>query len=267
MFFVISDEIDSRSISDQEKIKKHWEEQLASPDARLFPSQPETKQKKHFRQEDDGDFISNVDSDSIADLSATRRRWEIKVAEYEKDKPVTSPPPEPQKPTEADLAYESNIDKEIRLAIEREKKLREEQRIRTYGINRHLSDKNKYNEEEKVVEVEKEMPIHKIPQIPPQVKPVVNKAPSDEFYEKQTYNEMTEADRGAPQVMTYHEEVRYTQDDEVDGYDQQEAPPGGESIIEREIREQMEREEKYRRESSSLMSPKYVNKVRLGENC
>ena len=71
---LFADDVDLRSISDQIKTKEHWEKQIATGDVSLFPKQPELPKSRTLN--DLTDFKSEVETESIADLAKTKQRWE-----------------------------------------------------------------------------------------------------------------------------------------------------------------------------------------------
>ncbi len=80
--FLSSGDVDSRSIADQDKIVRVWENKIASGDVSIFPRQDSSSSvKKSVSLQGLQDFKSEVETDSIADLASTKSIWERKAAE------------------------------------------------------------------------------------------------------------------------------------------------------------------------------------------
>ncbi|KAK3602389.1 hypothetical protein CHS0354_026277 [Potamilus streckersoni] len=213
-----------------------------------------------------------VDRDSIANLASTRAHWESKfgksfteqsskaasksnkqVRHWEVKLPykqlnISSSTPSGQvtsypRMADIDADNESAIDREIRLAMEREQMLKKEQEEREELQNRQnafkLVDTSAF---EKI----------------------------EQNNNKPTYHEMTEADRGSEmmeresRIQRELQEQRnrekdfsansHTDGQESDESDQEPSVDPNESIIEREIRLQREREEELKRSHSKFTS-------------
>ena len=196
---MIAADIDARSLTDNKQTTiRQWEDKFASPDTQLYPKSPTPKTPTHKIPEPQ--IVSPV----------------IKGTDYSE---ITK-----------SRDHESAIEREIRLAQEREAELKRERA--------RLAAQVHENERELKVDTDKlqsenpqkaTMPIHKVPVLSP-TRASVNAAPlspvapamepSRGQRPPQTYQEMTEADRDTLKK---------------------------ESIIEREIREQLAREEEMRR--------------------
>ncbi|KAJ8306206.1 hypothetical protein KUTeg_016751 [Tegillarca granosa] len=210
----------------------------------------------------ENDTTESVDRESIANLASTRKQWENLLQASPKDttqkntpkkispvkhwevklpyKPVTSPEtetvartpsPEPQKmeavTSSNNYENESAIEREIRLANEREQMLRREQEERTELLKRQNASKQQLNVE----------------------KFENNNNNSNEF--KTMYHEMTEADRGSEMQMRetiIQQELNEQREREQaiarksDKPEDGDMPESTESLIAREIRLQQERE-------------------------
>ena len=144
--------------------------------------------------------------------------------------------------------HESAIEREIRLAQEREAELKRERGARLASVSGSGGDHVHHNENERELKVDTDriqsenpqktatttMPIHKVPVLSPTAQVPINAAaPAVESASRggqqqrppQTYREMTEADRDTMKK---------------------------ESIIEREIREQLAREEEMKRKGGQM---------------
>ena len=251
--FLSSGDVDSRSIADQDKIVRHWEDKIATGEVSIFPRQSETAVKKSTTLDDISNFKSEVETDSIADLASTKSIWERKAAESLDDvvpfKPsgITS-----SKSWDAgrgggyrdtnirahDLQKtsipecESAIDREIRLAQEREEELK--QQLHT----RYTDGKEKGSWEE--AEDYRKMPIGKVP---PPVR-VVEVVPKKSVSAVSVGH--TEPRSRSPQGHVVLPELAHG-DPESSTDTSSSLPPSGsqarmETLIEREIREQQEKE-------------------------
>ena len=154
--FYLPGPVDDSSISNQEAIKQHWEERFSSLDKdELFPKANIHTRNRFLQQQDNqqekGEPLEpgEVIAESIGDLSQTKKIWEqsiketkeLKQKEFKREKPLrqwsTSAPTTPTgnqgppemvlKPSVEPLYEESAIEKEIRLTLEREAMLQQEQ--------------------------------------------------------------------------------------------------------------------------------------------
>ena len=252
--FLSSGDVDSRSIADQDKIVRHWEDKIATGEVSIFPRQTEAV-KKSSTIGDISDFKSQVETDSIADLASTKSIWERKAAETTEDVPFKPSGITSSKSWDSgrggghrdtnirayDLhktnapEYESAIEREIRLAQEREEELKQQLHKQQY-----TDDKEKGFWEE--AENQRKMPIGKVP---PQVR-VVEVVPkksaaavsvghsAQRSRSPQSHVVLPELAHGDPESSTDTSSgVRVTPGSK---------PPRVETVIEREIREQQERE-------------------------
>ena len=244
-------DIDSRSIRDQEKTKRQWEERLSSgDDHQVFLD--ETGPPLHV----DVKTASEQEEESIANLNHTKQQWEQKAEEHRRSQEFSPHSPHSPSPLNNNIyksepQYESAIDREIRLAQEREKELKlEHQRARKQS-EEYIAQRAKAAEK---VKTEAAMPIHKVPQpvssapthhvprqpttsVTPQQDLRVSKdSASSDGSPKPSFNDMTEADRDQ---MSKNE-----------------------SIIDKEIREQRERDEMLLKEGIIKVHSSLPNKVK-----
>ena len=231
LILAAADDIDSRSISEQKQATiEHWEKRFSSPDTQLYPTPPQ--------KSPDVTPAKQAPTVAYADV--------IKSTDYSSDR------------KSALLDHESAIEREIRLAQEREAELKTQRAVlaREFETNnnneRELKVDTDYRETEnryKTVKTNNStMPIHKLPNLtsPTQTQqqvhmtraPVVSSSTpvkQQQVHVTQTEQEMTEVDRDALKR---------------------------ESIIEREIREQLAREEELRRQAEAKITSQHGNKVR-----
>ena len=250
MFLFVGD-VDSRSIADQDKIVRHWEDKIATGEVSLFPRQTETVQRSNIT--DLGGFRSEVETDSIADLALTKSIWERKAAELGEDALVPSKRigltsskswdagrggrHRDTNIREHDLhktnvpEYESAIDREIRLAQEREQELKQH----FYNLP-YTDGKEKGSLEEE--EDHRKMPIGKVPP-PVRVVEVVPKKSG-----LSVSNAVSGSTSQHPHVVL--PELAHGDPESSTDTPTSMASPGSkariETLIEREIREQQERE-------------------------
>ena len=251
--FLSSGDVDSRSIADQDKIVRHWEDKIATGEVSIFPRQTEAV-KKSSTIGDISDFKSQVETDSIADLASTKSIWERKAAETTEDVPFKPSGITSSKSWDSgrggghrdtnirthDLhknapEYESAIEREIRLAQEREEELKQQLHKQQY-----TDDKEKGSWEE--AENQRKMPIGKVPP-PVRVVEVVPKKSAaavsvghsaQRSRSPQSHVVLPELAHGDPESSTdTSSSVPVTPGSK---------PPRVETVIEREIREQQERE-------------------------
>lgn len=239
--------MDSRSIADQDKIVRHWEDKIATGEVSILPRQTEVKKSSTF--DDLSEFKSQVETDSIANLASTKSIWERKAAESSTD----AVPFKPSGLTSSrswdagrgvgyrdtnvrahDLhktsipEYESAIDREIRLAQEREEELKQQLQ------RQHLSDDKEKGSWE--AEDHRKMPIGKVP---PPVRVV-------EVVPKKSVAADSVGSRSQQQSHVILPELAHGDPDSSTDASTSLSAPGSkarmETVIEREIREQQEKE-------------------------
>ena len=121
--------MDSRSIKQDEKVKE-WNEKFATNDVTLFPQEPQTP-KGITLNYDLSNFHSEVESEKL-DLERTKHKWEEKYAEIQKQDEIDRSSKQrlsvnrsvSHQNNNNIVHHESAIDREIRLAKEREEELR-----------------------------------------------------------------------------------------------------------------------------------------------
>ena len=270
--FLSSGDVDSRSIADQDKIVRHWEDKIATGEVSIFPRQAETV-KKSSTTGDISDFKSQVETESIADLASTKSIWERKASETTEDVPFKPSGITSSKSWDSgrggghrdtnirsyDLhktnvnEYESAIEREIRLAQEREEELKQQLHKQQYS-----DDKEKGSWEE-AEDQQRKMPIGKVPP-PVRVVEVMPKKPANAVSvghsaqrsrSPQSHVVLPELAHGEPESST----------------DTSSSVPGSrprvETVIEKEIREQQERETALRQ---ATLNRQNFNKVRSYSN-
>ncbi|KAK3089918.1 hypothetical protein FSP39_007645 [Pinctada imbricata] len=220
----------------------------------------------------ENDTSESVDRESIADLHSTRKQWETLFSNPAKSDLATKPVPKktspvkhwevklPYKPTNSSsgdvivsapvtselksvkmdddqFANESAIEREIRLANEREEMLKKEQEERMELIKRQNASKNQVN-----------------------TAAFEPKEDNNNSVSKVMYHEMTEADRGSELQMRetiIQQEIQEQKEREIALKETPPTPTQGdedvaekstESLIAREIRLQKEREEEIARQ-------------------
>ena len=252
--FLSSGDVDSRSIADQDKIVRHWEDKIATGEVSIFPRQSETV-KKSSTISDISDFKSQVETDSIADLASTKSIWERKAAETTEDVPFKPSGITSSKSWDSgrggghrdtnirayDLhktnapEYESAIEREIRLAQEREEELKQQLHKQQY-----TDDKEKGSWEE--AENQRKMPIGKVPP-PVRVVEVVPKKSAAAV----SVGHSTQRSRSPQSHVVLPELAHGDPESSTDTSSGVPVTPGSkpprvETVMEREIREQQERE-------------------------
>ena len=231
-------------------------DKIATGEVSLFPRQSETI-KKSITIGDISDFKSEVETDSIADLASTKSIWERKAAETSDD----SVPFKPSGLTTSKSCiagrgggykdtnirahelhktsipeYESAIDREIRLAQEREEELKQQLHKQHF-----IDGKEKGSWEE--AEDHRKMPIGKVP--PPvrvvEVVPKKSVAPVSVGHTEQRSRSPQ-----SPQSHVILPELAHGDPESSTDTSSSMSPAGNktrmETVIEREIREQQERE-------------------------
>ncbi|XP_063413108.1 uncharacterized protein LOC134695672 isoform X3 [Mytilus trossulus] len=229
-----------------------WRENTKSVNGINWEEKPEKVDLYSKNIVDESDTSEIVDRESIADLSSTRKqwetfcrstsnepikapaknispakRWEVKLPYKSDPQPsITSPRSEsPDRMSDTDVdqfASESAIDREIRLANEREEMLRKEQEERLELIKRQAESKQNFEKK--------------------------NNNNNKEF--QTMYHEMTEADRGSElqkRETIIQQEILENKEREkalkVRTYEEDSENDANESVIAKEIRLQREREE------------------------
>ncbi len=259
-------DVDSRSIADQDRTKQHWEDQIATGDVSLFPKEPE--RISHISSSIDlTDFKSDVETQSIADLRSTKQAWEKlsedREKEIQREKSILKSEDQMRKfsdtrylnnniyaydsPPQDERLYEneSAIDREIRLAQEREAELKREKEYR---------DPEKPNTVEQRSDIEcytseDDMPIHKVPP-PVRVVEVVPKGlPDRPWSPRSPQSPQSPLSPMSPVPPPAFQDTLSPQSESAKK----------ESLIDREIRQQQEREEQMRQETNR--KPKATNKV------
>ncbi|XP_052100516.1 uncharacterized protein LOC127734587 isoform X3 [Mytilus californianus] len=229
-----------------------WRENTKSVNGINWEEKPEKVDLYSKNIVEESDTSEIVDRESIADLSSTRKqwetfcrstsnepikpqaknispakRWEVKLPYKSDPQPaITTPRSEsPDRMSDTDVdpyASESAIDREIRLANEREEMLRKEQEERLELIKRQAESKQNFEKK--------------------------NNNNSKEF--QTMYHEMTEADRGSElqkRETIIQQEILENKEREkalkVRTYQEDSENDANESVIAKEIRLQREREE------------------------
>ena len=254
---LLAGDVDSRSIGDQERTKRHWEDKIATGDVSLFPRQPEPNRKASI---DIADFKSEVETESIT-LSSAKQHWEKVAAENENEKNTQKT----QKPAlnnnlyydvqvdnsyvdEVDNdedEYESAIDREIRLAQQREEDLRMEKEAR---ITQMKSEEELYWSK---VESEPDSLRHsvRVVEVMPKASQPMLQASRPIATPTSPTSTLSSEDLFVPKSPPSHEDTA-----------SELARKERESIIERDIRENQRREEMLRREGN--LPGRHVDKVR-----
>ncbi|XP_041357628.1 microtubule-associated protein futsch-like [Gigantopelta aegis] len=281
----LDDTTDDIATSDPSSLGHHWElteDPLKPPDVSFQPLDTVALYSKNVIQEKD--TTDEVNRESIANLRTTRKQWETILTPTVSEKEQTTTkltkpsgtvrhwevkipnkaPPKPapvvseqsngiSKMADTDVyANESAIEHEIRMAIEREEMIKKEQQEREQII------KQKGKVDVGIFETNAE----------------------DESF-KTNYHEMTEADRGSEmwkretliqqelreqeeREKAFHKEV-VQENDKEQNITEKQPQPLNESIIEREIKAQREREEEVAKIRHSKISNAQSDKPQLVE--
>ncbi len=241
--------MDSRSIKDQELTKRHWEARLSEGNVRLFPDLPQPTsppiQKPYVLDPDD------VNRESIANLAYTKQHWEQVAADSATlpKKSTTPTTPKGSWPSEDANTYqqspsvtayqkESSIERDIRLTQEREAELQQEKG------HPHTDTRRAASTDQQLQDIisSSAMPIHKIP-------PLVK-------VEKGKGSQQPDHPSLPPSLpLSPPPDIRLTEMTEVDRDSEMWRQ---ESIIEKEIRENREKEKLLREEGKLKQNPGQV---------
>lgn len=152
----LSGDVDAKSINDQDEMKKYWENQIASGEIRILPPEPESKEYIPF---DYSKFVSQVETPSIADIHQVKQHWEKFALEIEMEKEKSSRNNKKDKVQKSDKRKESAMEREIRLAEERDKQLQNELQLRSdcsdqasVDLEDEKKDNSDYEKEKECIE-------------------------------------------------------------------------------------------------------------------
>ena len=257
-----------RSISDQNKTRDIWEKQIASGDVSLFPRQTEVPKSRTLN--DITDFKSEVETESIADLAKTKKRWERLSISDENILQSTSPKQKIVSQPPRSVGLPSRSTGQQNRTVETSNQLYKSSLPTTNGTDEEvfLSANNYYEDTN--------MPITKVPppskqnfrptqniRVPPSATaPVVNSSAAQNTPQQSSRPELRQSesfiDREIREQQQREQEIRIraanASDRELQASElerrekEQERIAAHESIIDREIRLQREREQELERE-------------------